>query len=307
MPGNTGSMHSLGPNDSASAGLYRGWVAHELASLGEKQQIPVIVGGTGLWVDALLNGFSRAPAHDPAIGAALRQRWQNGESKVLYARLQICDPATAARLHANDCARITRALAVFETTGKRMSDLNMEPTEGPIPGSAFFTVLVLPDRDTTNAAIAKRIRALQPAAIRKEFDALDIPGTTELAELAELQESPDHDTPGMNLPPHDDPIVTNRKSGIARAIGYHAWLAWYQGRMNIDTTREEAFVATRQYGKRQRTWFRRYRDRASFHLPEHAHDRNAPVQGNDVQGSDVKRSDEKKSDLVLREFTRWLA
>ena len=217
----------LTPRERASAGQYRSWAEVELQQAQKEHRVPVITGGTGLWLQAVTEGFSQAPAHDPKIGQELDQAWALDQGPELYKRLQAVDPATAERLHAADQARILRALAVYLTTGKPISELNAAPRQGPIPGFAFHRVLVLPPKEATVQAIRQRLNRIDTNRIKMEIEKLLDDGITD-----------------------DDPI--------SRAIGWRNWRDWTIGKCGLEETKNTVYVATHHYAKRQRTWFKKY-------------------------------------------------
>jgi tRNA dimethylallyltransferase len=100
-------------------------LAHELAAAGK---VPVVVGGTGLYIKALLGGLFRAPAVDPGLRRQLASEADALGAPALHARLQAVDPDTAGRLHPNDRVRILRALEVRAAAGRPLSALQRAAT-----------------------------------------------------------------------------------------------------------------------------------------------------------------------------------
>lgn len=178
---------------------------------------PVIVGGTGLYFTALTDGLADIPATPPEIRA---------EADVLSLdRLRASlDPATAAGIDLANRARVQRAWEVLHATGRGLADWQAE-TEPPLLPLANTMPLVLrPDADWLGRRIERR------------FDAMLAGGALDEARA---------------MRPHWDPQHLS-----SRAIGAAELIAHLNGEMTLDAAREAAILATRQYAKRQRTWFR---------------------------------------------------
>ena len=193
----------------------------EIAAAHAAGRLPVLAGGTGLYLQTLLNGIAPVPEIDPAIRAQVRamttpQAWQ---------ALAALDPLIAARLHANDDSRIKRALEVYRSTRRSLLDWRTERIGGILEEVELFPILVLPPRDWLHLRCNDRFTGMMASGAVDEVDAL-------------MQ---------RNLPP-DAPLM--------RAIGVPEIAAMLAG----DISREEAVfrgqAATRQYAKRQYTWFR---------------------------------------------------
>ena len=114
------------PDESFNAGLYRRQAVDEIERLHRDRRLPLVVGGTGLYVRTLLKGLCDAPPADPIVRAALRQEAKNQGYDRLYARLVDVDPAAAARLHPRDESKVIRALEVHQLSGRRMSEFQQE-------------------------------------------------------------------------------------------------------------------------------------------------------------------------------------
>jgi tRNA dimethylallyltransferase len=116
----------VNPDESFNAGLYRRQAVDEIERLYRDRRLPLVVGGTGLYVRTLLKGLCDAPPTDPVVRAALRQEAKDQGHDCLYARLVAIDPVTAARLHPRDESKVNRALEVYELSGRRMSEFQQE-------------------------------------------------------------------------------------------------------------------------------------------------------------------------------------
>ena len=181
---------------------------------------PIIVGGTGLYFRALIEGLANIPAIPPDIRAAATAQ----NPKTLLAELVRDDPAATARLDPRNPARIRRAWEVWRTTGRPLSTWQAETAPPDLPLTHTQAFVVEADRDWLNARIARR------------FDYMLANGALDEARA--------------NLPHWPT------AGGAAKAIGAAALIAHLKGDMTLDAARNAAIIATRQYAKKQRTWFR---------------------------------------------------
>ena len=201
------------------------WAAMAKEAISEARDaglLPILVGGTGLYVRTLLEGIAPVPDIDPEIRAAIRA----SDVADNYAALKQADPERAAKLDAGDTLRVARALEVVRSTGKPMAHWQARK-EGGIEGEVALSPLVLlPPREWLEARFEQRFKEMMDEGAVEEVAAL-------------LERDLDPDLPAM------------------RAIGVREVAAFVRGEM----TREEAIaagtLATRQYAKRQYTWFRR--------------------------------------------------
>ncbi|MEO1424764.1 MAG: tRNA (adenosine(37)-N6)-dimethylallyltransferase MiaA [Pseudomonadota bacterium] len=186
---------------------------------------PIIVGGTGLYFRALCEGLADIPATDPA----LRER-ANGlrEAEGLgpfLADLEREDPATLAGIDAQNPMRVQRAWEVLRQTGRGLSTWQAETPPPLVPQEDAETVLLVPEVPWLNARIARRFGEMMDEGAREEATAV----------LAE----------GW------DPALPSSK-----ALGAPELIASLRGEMSETDARDRAIIATRQFAKRQRTWFR---------------------------------------------------
>jgi len=191
-------------------------------------RVPLLVGGTMMYFQALLQGISRLPPTDVAIREAVQAEAGEVGWLALHRQLAKVDPAAAARIHATDPQRIGRALEVFRATGKSLSDWQREhPPVSPLAGERLLAVALWP-RSTahTRQAVAERFDAMLEAGFLDEVEALYARGDLH---------------PGL-------PSM--------RAVGYRQAWAHLAGEWDFNTMRERAITATRQLAKRQRTWLR---------------------------------------------------
>ncbi|MCW0981277.1 tRNA (adenosine(37)-N6)-dimethylallyltransferase MiaA [Agrobacterium sp. BT-220-3] len=196
-----------------------------LSDLRTQERFPVIVGGTGLYFKALTGGLSDMPAIPDEIRDRLRSRLVEEGPTFLHAELSRLDPAMAEGLQPGDGQRIVRALEVIEATGKSIRDF--QKASGPViidPERAQKFV-VLPERPVLHDRINRRFETMMESGAVEEVKAL----------LA------------LNLPPD---------ATAMKAIGVSQIADMLAGRMSEAEVIEKSAAATRQYAKRQMTWFR---------------------------------------------------
>lgn len=192
----------------------------EIAAAQKAGRLPILVGGTGLYIRTLLDGIAPVPEIDPDIRMQVRAL-PVAES---YAALMREDPEAAVRLAPADTARVARALEVIRSTGRGIGVWRAEK-QGGIGGQvALSSVVLLPPRDWLFARCDARFAAMLEQGAAEEVEAL----------LARRL-SPE-------LP-------------VMRAIGVREIAAWIGGEIDRDDMIKRATIATRQYAKRQYTWF----------------------------------------------------
>ncbi len=187
-------------------------------------KLPVLVGGTMLYAQALRNGLSELPSADPEVRARIEAEARERGWPQLHAQLARFDPLTAARLKPNDSQRIQRAIEVYETAGVPMSELvNGDKTSG----FRLPTISLLPsDRAALHGRIEKRFDAMLDAGLLDEIRVLHARGDLH-----------------PNLP-------------SMRSVGYRQAWRFLDGQCTVQEFRQQAITATRQLAKRQMTWLR---------------------------------------------------
>ena len=190
-------------------------------------KLPVLVGGTGLYLDALVRGNNFAEGHaGTAVRQALQKRMAQEGAAVLLEELRTIDPEAAEKLHLKDEKRILRALEVWQETGKTITEHNRETQAVPDKYEAVYIGLDFQNRDDLRARIDRRV---------------DI-----MVEQGLLQEVRDLLSSGIP-----------RTATALQAIGYKQFLAVEEGRATAEDAVEEVKLRSRQYAKRQLTWLRR--------------------------------------------------
>lgn len=181
---------------------------------------PIIVGGTGLYFAALTEGL----ADIPPVPNEVRAEADALPFDTLSRDLARADPVLYARIDQANRARVQRGWEVWRTTARPLSQWQADTGPPLLPLEACEALVLMPERDWLNARIARR------------FDLMLDQGALQEAET--------------NLPRWD------RAGGAAKAIGAPELIAYLQGIMTLEAAREAAIVASRQYAKRQRSWFR---------------------------------------------------
>jgi tRNA dimethylallyltransferase len=208
-----------------------------IADLDQRRVPAIVAGGSGLYLRALVDGLFTGPPRDVELRAELEGRAEREGTPVLHAALARVDPETAARLHPNDRVRLVRALEVHALTGTPLSALRREAAWPSLRARAHYAVL---DRDPADLdrRIAERTAAMFSTGILAEAEALLARGI-----------GPAHAT--------------------ARTIGYREAFAVLAGEMDLAAAVAAAALSTRQFARRQRTWFRAEAGARSVHvIPE---------------------------------------
>ena len=212
--------------EAYSAGRYGRDAAAAIAAARRAGRVPIIVGGTGLYLRALLQGLSPVPSADPAVRAHWRQQAGQRPARELHALLAARDPIMAARLKPSDPQRIVRALEVLDSTGRSLADWQRQPGRPGLAASEAIPLLVLPPPASHGAAISRRFQRMLADGALEEVRRLLALGLS-----AELP--------------------------IMRALGVAPLTDHLAGRQSLAAAAAAAALETRQYAKRQMTWFRR--------------------------------------------------
>lgn len=214
----------FGHVDGADACTAARWAAEARAEIDAAHaagRLPVLVGGTGLYIRTLLDGIAPVPEIDPAIRSAVRAL----PVDEAYRALMDEDSAAARRLNAGDTTRVARALEVIRSTGRPLAEWQRERSGGIAGRIALRPVILLPDRDWLIDRCERRFHQM-----------LETGAIEEVAALLARKLSPD--LPVMN------------------AIGVRPIAAWLSGKSDRNAMIERAIMDTRRYAKRQYTWFR---------------------------------------------------
>lgn len=221
------ALYGFVPGEEAySAARYAVDAANAIAAGRSEGRVPIVVGGTGLYFTALLQGLSPIPRIDPDVRAYWRARAMERPGTELHQMLAARDPLTASRLMPTDTQRIVRALEVLESTGSPLAQWQR------MPGTP-----VLDERDTTRLLVQPE-RERMAARIEARFDAMVAEGA--LAEVAGLVA-----------------LGLSWELPVMRALGVAPLAAHLAGKTGLEEAVTIARADTRKYAKRQLTWLRR--------------------------------------------------
>lgn len=215
----------FGHIDGAEACTAARWAAEarvEIDRAHEEGRLPILVGGTGLYLRTLLDGIAPVPDIDASIRDAVRAL----PVAEAHAALSREDPGAAARLAPADSTRVARALEVVRSTGKPLSEWQKHRSGGIVHRIRLSPLVLLPPRDWLIARCDRRFEQMVATGAVEEVQAL--------------------------LARHLSPALP-----VMRAIGVPEIAAWLAGEIDRDTMMERGRIATRQYAKRQYTWFSR--------------------------------------------------
>ncbi|SHH59690.1 tRNA (adenosine(37)-N6)-dimethylallyltransferase MiaA [Desulfofustis glycolicus] len=193
----------------------------------QRNALPLLTGGTGLYLRALLHGLFTGGESDPAVRRELTERLHEEGSDMLYRELSACDRQTAGRLHPHDTARIIRALEVYQITGTPLSShLEQQSAAGKIAFARVLSIGLDCPRPVLYERINRRARKMIDSGLEQEVRGLLQRGYC--PELKSMQ-----------------------------AIGYRHMLTYLSGNWSREQLLEQLARDTRRYAKRQMTWFRK--------------------------------------------------
>lgn len=216
----------LGPLERDSAPAWALRAATEINAAFAFGKRPIVVGGTGLYLQALMVGMPPMPAIPAETRAGARALLEEIGHAAFHARLAVRDPVLGAKLNSGDTQRILRAWEVVEATGRPLSAWQADPPVPPI-ATDFRAIAILPPREVLNAASDARFEAMLAAGALEEVQALLATGIAPTA-----------------------PIL--------RVLGARPLSQHLAGEIDLATAAGLAKTATRQYAKRQFTWFRHH-------------------------------------------------
>jgi tRNA dimethylallyltransferase len=214
----------VGIDEAYSVGRYQTDAAGALAEVRAENRLPIFTGGTGLYFDALTNGLAAIPAVPVDIRARVQARRDAIGAEAFFEELKARDPKLVVRLRASDTQRTLRAYEVFEATGRPLSSWQQEkPPPGPLAGLKLARFVIAPPRPELHRRIDRRFDVML------EDGAVD-----EAVRLSSVDSS----------------------KPAAKILGLRELRAVSTGTMAVDEARATAQAQTRQYAKRQLTWFR---------------------------------------------------
>lgn len=212
------------PDQSYNAGRFAQDAGSVIKELEAKAKIPLLCGGTGLYVRALLEGLFEHPPIDPAIREKLKRELADEGTAALHQRLSKIDPDFAQTVSPNDAQRILRGLEIFLATGKPLTQ--HWSNQKRQPRYAAFRILVNPDRKTLYERINSRLEAMLDQGLLSEIEAL-------------LQRGYTWTDPGLN------------------SLGYKEFKSYFLAKESSQECAHKAAQHHRNYAKRQLTWYRK--------------------------------------------------
>ena len=213
----------IGPDEPFDAARYAELAGTKILELDRQKITPFVVGGTGLYIKALLQGLFNVELFDPGVRRRLKQEAATHGTEYLHERLGRLDPESAGRLHPNDRYRILRALEVVETTGKPISRYHREHGFSERPFEALKIALNI-ERTDLYARINQRVDAMIAAGFLEEVKSLLARGYS--ADLKSMQ-----------------------------SIGYRHMVDFIRGKLSWEACARTLKRDHRRYAKRQLTWF----------------------------------------------------
>ncbi|MBC94110.1 MAG: tRNA (adenosine(37)-N6)-dimethylallyltransferase MiaA [Rhodospirillaceae bacterium] len=216
----------LDAKESCSAGTWQALALKEIENIQNIGKLPIIVGGTGLYLKALTEGIAPIPKIPLSVRKSVREFYSEVGKAEFYTQFTKKDPITAARIQPNDAQRLMRAWEVMEATGKSISLWQEEKMQSP--NLKFTMVVGTPLRETLYAACDKRIFNMISDGVLEEVKALMIRFQNEKFN---------------NLP-------------VFKAIAFKEFSSYLAGDTTLDIAITKAQQQTRRYAKRQMTWFR---------------------------------------------------
>ena len=215
------------PSGCITAGEYARQARQVLDQIKERGALPIVVGGTGLYLRALLEGLFAGPQRSEELRQRLRERAEERGSGYLHRMLGRLDSAAAAKIHANDTPKLLRAIEVCLASRTKMSEL-WKQGRNPLRGFRIVRLGLNPDRNVLYDRINRRAQRMFDDGLEEETRSL-------------LQEY------GAAARP-------------LSALGYKQAVALVRGEIDRETAVQAAQQAHRNYAKRQMTWFRREPD-----------------------------------------------
>lgn len=211
------------PPEAIDAMRYAELADAAIAEVRGRDRLPIVVGGTGLWIRALLRGLVDLPPVDQELRAGLESRAEEEGAPTLHAELARIDPLAAEKIHPNDALRIVRALEVFAQTGTPLGELRRRHALGAPRYEALFCVVERPRDD-----LSRRIEARTDGMLARGW----------VEEVRSLLERFGPDVRAMG------------------SVGYRELLQHVLHGVPLPETRDGVVSACRRYARHQRTWFR---------------------------------------------------
>lgn len=211
----------LDPKDQYSVHDFQQTVRKQITEITNRGHVPIIVGGTGLYIKAVLYDYTFSEMennHDE-----INKKYKDYTNEQLYAHLKQIDEESAKILHFNNRRRVLRAIEIYEQTGQKKSEMINEQ-EHICLYDAYFVGLTLP-RELLYERINLRVDLMMKNGLQGEMESLIKQGLT-------------------------------RENQSMKAIGYKEWFDYFEGKCDLNEVSENIKKHSRQYAKRQYTWFK---------------------------------------------------
>ena len=218
----------VAPADHITAGEYARQARQLLEEIKARGHWPIVVGGTGLYLRALLEGLFPGPQRSEELRERLRERAASRGSSYLYRILRHFDRAAAEKIHANDIPKLIRAIEVCLASRQKMTELWQQRGREPLRGFRILRLGLDPDRQTLYERINRRAQQMFEAGLVQETKSL----------LEKYSDS----------------------AGPLSSLGYKQAVQFLRGELTREQALQTAQQAHRNYAKRQMTWFRREPD-----------------------------------------------
>lgn len=215
----------INPDEAYNAGAFSDDALEIIENITSKNKVPIICGGTGFYIKALLDGIFKAPDIPNEIRQNLRQSAQIKGVKYFYNKLKRIDPESTERINENDLNRIIRALEIYETTGKTITNLWQENKQEK-RNFQTLNILISEDRTTLYERINNRVEKMFENGLLNEMESL-------------IDKGYKREDPGMNT------------------VGYKELFPVINGVKELDECKEKIKKNTRNFAKRQFTWYRK--------------------------------------------------
>ena len=220
----------VAPTETFTAGDYLRRARSAVAEISRRGKLPIVVGGTGLYLRALLEGLFAGPQRSEELRERLRQRVSEHGSSSLHRILNRLDPSAAASIHPNDAPKLIRALEVCLASRQRMSELWTQRGRDPLCGFRILRIGLNPPREKLYSRINSRAEAMFANGLVEETKAL-------VARYGGAKTAPPLDS-----------------------LGYRQAVQYLKGELSLEQAIAAAQQGHRNYAKRQMTWFRREAD-----------------------------------------------
>ena len=215
------------PTENYSCAEYVSEAARVIEEIVSRGKVPIVCGGTGLYLDALLRGsdFCEMSSPDEALRKELLEFAEKNGNEALFEELKRIDPESALSIHPNNVKRVARAIEIYRTSGEKKSELDRRSLEAPSKYDASVVGLRYNDREILKRRIDSRVDIMIADGLEAETRGLLEAGVFEVNATA------------------------------AQAIGYKEFLGYFNGESSFNECTELLKTATRKYAKRQMTWF----------------------------------------------------